>query len=107
MKQNPCRYCALSYEYKGRHFPKLSNENCVNCENIKEHRKYLKKQRKFEIGEPINTIDELLEQEWVMWGDKTTHIEVIKNLQFRFILKALENNWFYKAVRKNMEVENE
>lgn len=102
MKQNPCRYCALSYEYKGRHKSGYKKE-CYECEYNKKHKEYLKGQRKFEIGEPIKTIDELLEQEWVMWGDKTTHIEVIKNLQLRFILQSLDNNWFRKAIRKNME----
>lgn len=101
MKQNSCRYCALSYEYKGKHYK--GSLECEHCENIKKHREYLKSQRKFEVGEPIKTLNELLEQEWVMWGNKTTHIEVIKNLQLRFVLKALENNRFCKAIRKNME----
>lgn len=39
----------------------------------------------------------------VMWGSKTTHIEVIKSLQLRMVLKSLEDNWFRKAIRKNME----
>lgn len=103
MKQNPCRYCTLANEHKGRHLPRFWDEKCAKCEYNKKHKEYLKSKRKFEIGEPIKTIDELLEQEWVMWGDKTTHIKVIKNLQLRFILQALENNWFRKAIRKNME----
>lgn len=103
MKQNPCRYCALAREYKGRHFPSFFDKKCAICEYSKRHNEYLKSQRKYEAGEPIKTIDELLEQEWVMWGEKTTHIEVIKNLQLRFILKLLDNNWFRKAIRKNME----
>lgn len=63
MKQNPCRYCALSYEYKGKHYQ--GSKECRQCENIKKHKEYLKSQRKFEIGEPIKTLDELLEQEWL------------------------------------------
>lgn len=102
MKQNPCRYCVLASEYKGIHRQGYSFE-CGHCENIKKHKEYLKSQRKFEIGEPIKTIDELLEQEWVMWGNRTTHIEVIKSLQLRMVLKSLENNWFLRAIRKNME----
>lgn len=101
MKQNPCRYCALSYEYKWKHYP--GSKECGHCENIKKHEEYLKNQRKFEIGKPIKTLDELLEQEWVMWGNRTTHIEVIKSLQLRFVLRLLENNSIRKAIRKNME----
>lgn len=102
MKQNPCRYCVFASEYKGRHTQGYRFE-CRHCENIKKHREYLKNQRKFEAGEPIKTIDELLEQEWVMWGRSAKHIEFIKSMQFRFILKALENDWFCKPIRKNME----
>lgn len=107
IKQNPCRYCVLADEYKGRHFPSLYLDKCLACEHRKRHNAYLKSQRKFEIGKPIKTIDELLEQEWIMWDDRLTHIEVIKSLQLRFVLKALKNNWFMKAIRKNTEVENE
>lgn len=62
MKQNPCRYCALAREYKGRHFSSFFDEKCAICEYNKRHNEYLKNQRKFEAGEPIKTIDELLEQ---------------------------------------------
>lgn len=103
MKQNPCRYCALAREYKGRHFPSFFDVKCAECEYNKQHNLYLRSKRKYEAGEPIKNIDELLAQEWVIWRDKATHIEVIKNLQLRFILKSLENNWFLIAVRKNME----
>lgn len=101
MKQNPCRYCALSYEYKGKHYQ--GSKECRQCENIKKHKEYLKSHRKFEVGEPIKTLDELLEQEWVIWGYKTTHIEVIKSLQLRLVLRLLENNSICKAIKKNME----
>lgn len=101
MKKNPCRYCALSLEYKGRHT--AGNSKCVECENIKKHREYLQTQRKFIEGEPITSLDELLQQEWVMWYHTTRHIEVIKHTQLTTVLKWLERGAFRKAIRKESE----
>lgn len=102
MKQNPCRYCALSVEYKGKHNQGFCKE-CYECENLKKHKKYLLSQRKYKVGEPITNLEELLEQEFVMWNDSIRHIEFIKSLQFRLILKALENKRFCKAIKKESE----
>ena len=102
MKQNPCRYCALSDEYEGRYFP--SNDiKCVGCKNLKEHKKYLKAHRKFIEGELITELSELLEQEWVMWYHQTKHIEVFKSMQIRSVLRWLEIGAFRKAIRKESE----
>ena len=103
MKQNPCRYCALSrINRNGKHYPGYVFE-CGHCENIKKHKEYLEKHRKFYVGEPITSLELLLEQEWVMWGNRTTHIEAVKSLQLRVILRGLESNGFRKAIRKESE----
>ena len=102
MKQNPCRYCALSDEFEGRYVP--SNDiKCVGCKNLKEHKEYLKVHRKFIEGEPITDLSELLEQEWVMWYHQTKHIEVFKSTQLRRVLRWLEIGAFRKAIRKESE----
>lgn len=108
MKQNPCRYCALAYEYKGKHKPRYA-EPCRQCENIKKHKEYLESQRKFEIGEPIKSLQELMEQTYIYCGrtDVPKHIEVIKSWQFRIVMKTLEAGHFYKAIRKNTEGQDE
>lgn len=105
MKQNPCRYCALANEHKGRHLPRFWDEKCAKCEYNKKHKEYLKSQRKFEIGEPIKDLCELMKQNYVFIGfsDIPKHIEVIKSWQFRIVMKTLEAGHFYKAIRKNME----
>lgn len=99
MKQNPCRYCALSTHYRGKTFPAF-REECYKCENLKKHREYLQSQRKFIEGEPITGLDELLQQEWVMWYHQTKHIEVFKNMQLRSVLLFLERGAFHRAIRK-------
>lgn len=103
MKQNPCRYCSFSFNYKGKHEPQWRNEACQNCEDIKKHENYLQSQRKFVEGEPITSLDELLRQEWVMWYHNTKHIEVIKHTQLSTVLRWLELGAFHRAVRKNVE----
>ena len=62
MRQNPCRYCALSYEHNGKHSQRY-NENCFKCENLKKHKIYLQSKRKFVPSDTITTVSELLEQE--------------------------------------------
>mgnify|MGYP003255080412 FL=1 len=66
---------------------------------------YLKKNRKFEEGEPITSLEELLKQEWVMWYHNTKHIEVIKHTQLSTVLEWLDNGAFHKAIRKESEKE--
>ena len=102
MKQNPCRYCALSVELSGKHYSSHS-EKCCDCENKRKHMEYLKSKRKFVPGEPITTLSELLEQEWVMWYHQTKHIEVFKSMQIRIVLRWLEIGAFRKAIRKESE----
>ena len=102
MKQNPCRYCALSTEISGKYYSSHL-EQCRDCENLKKHKEYLKSQRKFVEGDPITDLSELLEQEWVMWYHQTKHIEVFKSMQIRIVLWWLEMGAFRKAIRKESE----
>ena len=99
MKQNPCRYCALSTEISGKYYSSHL-EQCRDCENLKKHKEYLKSQRKFVEGDPITDLSELLEQQWVMWYHQTKHIEVFKSMQIRIVLRWLEMGAFRKAIRK-------
>ena len=99
LKQNPCRYCALAYEYKGKHTPSY-NEKCGECTNRRKHLNYLHTQRQFTEGLPITSLEELLNQEWVMWYHSTKHIEVFKSMQLRIVLKFLEIGAFKTAIRK-------
>ena len=102
MKQNPCRYRALSTEVYGKYYSSHL-EQCRDCENLKKHKEYLKAHRKFIEGEPITDLSELLEQEWVMWYHQTKHIEVFKSMQIRIVLRWLEIGAFRKAIRKESE----
>lgn len=102
MKQNPCRYCALSTEVYGKYYSSHL-EQCRECENLKKHKEYLKSNRKFVEGEPITNLTELLQQEWVMWYHQTKHIEVFKSMQIRIVLRWLEMGAFRKAIRKESE----
>lgn len=75
-------------------------KGCAECEKRKSHAQYLESQRKYSIGEPITTLEELLNQKWVMWGNSIRHIEVIKCLQLSTILKLLNFGAFREAIRK-------
>jgi len=98
MKQNPCRYCISSFEHNGKHSPGWG-KNCP-CNYREEHEKYLFSQRKFYEGEPITTIDDLLNQEWVMWNGRTKNTEVFKHVQLATVIRFLASGAFKKAIRK-------
>lgn len=99
MKRNPCRHCDSSFNNKGRHMPSYSKE-CLNCEKLKRHREYLKSVRKFEEGDVITSLQELLECTWVMWGGSTKHIEVFKSMPLRAVLQLIKCGAIKKAVEK-------
>ena len=99
VKQNPCRYCSSANEFKGRHEP--GRMECYSkCEYRKQHLAYLETRRKFTEGEPINTLEELLSQEWVMWSHQTRHIEMIRSLPIRTVENLLRNGALRRAIRR-------
>lgn len=99
LARNPCRYCTASIEYKGRHSPSFTVE-CQQCKYRKDHADYLQSQRKFAKGEPITSLQELLQQEWVIWYGYTKHIEMFRSMSVRTVEMFLRNGAFYKAIRK-------
>jgi hypothetical protein len=103
MKQNPCRYCALAYEYKGKKHSGYKEE-CIMCKKRIEHEKYLKSKRKFIEGDTITNLDELFSQEWVMWYHKTKHIKVFENMSVKVVNQFIKSGAFRVAIRKEREV---
>lgn len=99
MRTNPCRYCVLSHEYKGRHYPKYHGE-CLNCENRKKHDLYLENKRMYIPGGVITSLAELDECTYVFWHTKLLHIEVVRSWQYRGILRGLKYGSFRKAVKR-------
>lgn len=73
---------------------------CKLCEKQKKYKDYLFAQRKFIAGEQITSLEELLQQKWVMFYNSTRHIEVIKHNQLSTVLKWLENGALRKAIRR-------
>lgn len=102
MRQNPCRHCSSSYEFKGKHYPSFS-ETFACCEYRKEHNLYLKSKRKYTTGSKISTMDELMDQTFIMFNGRTTHIEAVKSMPYRLILKFLAGGMFYKAIKRENE----
>lgn len=99
LKQNPCRYCVRAFVWKNRHCPSLSDE-CRMCENRLAHEAYLKEQRKYEEGERIVSLEELLKQEYVMFHHRIKHIEVIRSNQLRVVEGWIKHGILRKAVLK-------
>lgn len=68
-----------------------------------KHREELDKRRKFKQGAKIESLAELLEQTWVMWGKKTMHIKAVKSWQLSFIEHMVEQGWLFK-VEENKKI---
>lgn len=99
MRPNPCYDCEKSIVWKNRHYPKL-NDFCKECKKRMKYEADLQSKRKYEAGDQIVSLDELLEQKWVIWNGCTRNIEMIKSLQLRTALQFLEKGMFKKAIRK-------
>lgn len=99
LSKNPCRYCVAAIEYKGRHSPSFVVE-CQQCEYRKKHEEYLESKRQFASGNPITSLPELLEQEWVFWHGRIKHIEMFRSMSVRTVEMFLAHGAFKKAIRK-------
>lgn len=99
LSKNPCRCCVAAIEYKGRHSPSFTVE-CQQCQHRKDHEEYLESKRKFKAGDPIKSMSELLEQEWVIWHGYTKHIEMFRSMSIRTVEMFLKCGAFKKAIRK-------
>ena len=77
---------------------KISNEYAQ--ELLEKHQEELEKRRKFIKGEKITSLEELLNETWVICGIRTMHIKAVMNWQMWMVLRAIEEGCFYKAIRK-------
>lgn len=99
MRPNPCYDCDKSVVWQNRHYPKHMSF-CKSCKKRMKYEADLQSKRKYEAGDPIVSLDELLEQKWVIWNGSTKSIEVVKSLQLRTVLQLLGRGVFKKAIRK-------
>ena len=61
---------------------------------------YLASKRKYEIGEPITSLDELYMQDFVMLGGRIKHISIIQSMTFRTVYLYLQRGAIHKAIKK-------
>ena len=99
MKANPCRYCLKSFDNNARHIPSFATE-CMHCKYREEHEKYLQSKRMYIPGEQIFSESQLNKCTYVFWNGKPTHIEVIRSLQYRIILRFLRERRLREAVKR-------
>lgn len=63
------------------------------------------KYSKYNRGEVILDIKNLLEQKVIIWQDTTKNIEMLKSLPLRVVLSCLEHKCFYYAIPKEKKKE--
>lgn len=100
MRENPCRYCALHIQIRNRYTHSMLDSRCMACEEFKKHQEYLKSHRKFEQGEVITDINQLLGETWVMMFGRPKHIAALKNMQLGTLLHFISSRMIYKAIDK-------
>ena len=94
-----CPICKTERAYKGV---------CYNCQltrklEYQDHLEKLEKKRKYRQGEVIDTIDELINCEFVYWNDKIYHKAFIQSWQFSRVIRILNDKGFKYAIRKESE----
>lgn len=62
--------------------------------------------KKFKKGKPIRSLDELIKQKWVMWGDSPRHMGFVGSMQMRTVDRLMQLGYFSYAIDVS-EVENE
>lgn len=61
------------------------------------------RRRKYRIGEPIRTVEELLEQELIYFNGKVVHRGWFLSWQLGFTTAQIKGGMLFKAVRKENE----
>lgn len=97
MNKPDCKLCRMAYREE---FAKSMFGKCQDCEKMKRYNASLERKRKFKSGDTINSLDELLAQEWVMSNDRPKHIKAVTNMQLATVLMWIERKYFRKAIRK-------
>lgn len=98
IKQNPCRFCKGSF-YDERAKKHIPSRNCY-CGNRREYEEYLKSQRKYEAGDPIQSLDEIARQEFVMMHGKPKHRAFVMGMTLGTVKKFVDNGWIRYAIKK-------
>lgn len=62
--------------------------------------------KKFKKGKPIRSLDELMKQKWVMWGDSPRHMGFVGSMQMRTVDRLMQLGYFSYAIDVR-EVEND
>jgi len=91
-----CRICKKEILWRGY---------CKDCmenrkEDIKIYENKLESRRKYKRGKRIWTIEQFDKCSFIYWHNQIKHVEFVKSWQYRIVLKAINNGWFYEAIKK-------
>ena len=70
---------------------------------IKKHQIKLESKRKYKKGEPIKSLDELMNQEFVYMNHKIYHYGWFASWQGHWLKKCIDNKWLFKAINKEQD----
>lgn len=59
--------------------------------------------KKYSKGEPITSLDEMVEQDFIYWRGKITAKQWFKNWQVDMALKAIKSGVIFRAVKIESE----
>lgn len=99
MSKNPCYGCSHAYHPYTRSMPSKSIW-CNGCIDRIYHQEWLKAQRKYTEGETISSLDELMQQEYIMLRGTPKHIKVIQSMTLRTVQGFLVRGAIRKALVK-------
>ena len=81
-----------------RNYNLISDEEAV--EMIHKHEEALEKQREYKKGEPIETLDQLVNQDFICLNNKTYNRSWFLNWQLSYTNELITKKKLFKAIKK-------
>lgn len=99
MKKPDCRFCMVRYG--------CDPKRCAMCDPVRKYQDRLEKRRKFKMGDPITSMDELMKQEFVYLFGGIRHKGFVHSQMARTLANGLQKKAIFYAVLKAREDDHE
>lgn len=98
----PCRRCKEPHEEypytSGRILYACPIES--SCKKLENYQRNLEKRRKYEQGDVITSIEQLIKTRFVWYNYKPMSVGVLLNMQARLVIRWVYTGMLYEAVLK-------
>ena len=102
---HPCKDCIHAEHYPKGKTGKQYYHFCTKdgCDKKKKYQEYRETKRKYIKGDPIENLEEMLQEEIIFVFGCPRHIEYVKHLQLALIMHLINLGSLCRAIRKEVE----